>query len=201
MFLDIMPARSHQGGGLFVYHAPLAAGQVFVQGDLVAVDPAGSVIGYPQDGTEALIADNATTGDALGVACWGPGQAGTAELPRTRVMINPITGNAFATGDLIGYWPANSSVSGTLWKAQVLAAGGAAAGVGLATHRNELFQLAFSVGTTPDLGWGVELTAGVPGTDICARVVEVLAVDGRPTGTAGTHFLFEIITALPAALS
>ena len=198
MFLDIQPVRSIMGGSLDVQHAALTAAQIFVQGDLVFMAAAGTLSGFPQDGTEAIVADGVLLAAIVGVAAWGPGQVATAEFNRTRVMTNPITGNAFATGDLIGYYPARK---GNLFKAQVLATGGASAGVGLTTHKGELFQLTHSAGTTPDLGWGVELTAGVPGTDIVAAVVEVLAADGRPSTTAGTHFLFEILTGLPLALS
>lgn len=195
-FLDVMPVRSHMGGHLIVNHAPLTAGQVFVQGEPIFMAAAGTVSGFPQDGTEAIIADFpagdvGTKRNLGGIACWGPGQAATAELTRTRVMIDPATGAAFAAGAVIPYYPFDK---GNVFKAQVLAAGGAAAGVGLATHRGEMFQLTYSAGTTPDLGWGVELTAGVAGTDVLCHVIEVLAADGRPSGTAGTHFLFEIMT-------
>ncbi len=195
-FMDIVPARSLTGGSLVVNHAPLAAGQVFVQGEAVFIDAAGAVAGFPQDGTEALIADFpagtvGTKRNLGGIACWGPGQAATAELTRTRAMIDPTTGLAFAAGAKIPYLPFDK---GNVFKAQVLAAGGAAAGVGLATHRGEMFQLTYCNATTPDLGWGVELTAGVAGTDVLCHVIEVLAADGRVSETAGTHFLFEIIT-------
>lgn len=193
-FLDIMPYQSTHGGGLIVQHGEVTAGQVFVQGELIATVAAGTLTGFPQDGTEAILADVGTTALQVGVACWGPGQAPSAELTRTRAMIDPTTGLAFATGARIGYWPAD--VPGMLFKAQVLATGGAAAGVGLQTHKGELFQLTYCNATTPDLGWGVELTAGVVGTDVLAKVVEVLAADGRPSATAGTHFVFELRTAL-----
>lgn len=199
MFLDIQPTRSHHGGHLDVQHAAMGAAgaaAVFVQGDLVFLDALGQLSNFPMDGTQAIIADLpagtvGTLGNVVGVAAWGPGQLATAEIPRTRVMINPTTGLAFVQGDLVGYYPGNR---GNLFKAQVLAAGGAAAGVGLATHKGEMFQISSSVGTTPDLGWGVELTAAVSGTDIIGLVVEVLAADGRVSATAGTHFLFELFT-------
>ena len=194
-FLDILPARSILGGGLMVQHGALTAAQTFVQGEPVVTVAAGTISGVHANGAQFVLADIGSTGNQCGIACWGPGQAATAELTRTRVMINPITGLAFATGDLIGYWPAD--VPGMLFKGQVLAAGGAAgAGIGLTTHKGELFQITYDASTTPDLGWGVELTAGVVGTDVLAKVVEVLAADGRPSATAGTHFIFELRTAL-----
>lgn len=195
-FLDVSPIRSITGGHLVVNHAPLTTGQVFVQGEPVFMAAAGTLSGAPQDGTEFIIADFpagdvGTKRNLGGIACFGPGQAATAELTRTRVMINPVTGVAFAAGDLIPYFPFDK---GNVFKAQVLAAGGAAAGVGLATHRGEMFQLTYSNGTTPDLGWGVELTAAVAGTDVLCHVLEVITSDGRASETAGTHFLFEVIT-------
>lgn len=199
MFLDIQPYRSITGGSLMVSQATLTAGQVFVQGDLVAIVAAGTISGFPQDGTKAIPGDfGSVTGMMVGVAANGPGQAASAELTRTRAMINPATGLTYATGDVVSYYPA---LPGALFKAQVLAAGGASAGVGLTTHKGELFQLNYCNATTPDLGWGVDLTAGVPGTDICARIWDVLGSDGRRSETAGTHFVFEIITGLPGAAS
>jgi hypothetical protein len=190
---EIIPARSHEGGSLDVQHGPMDLTVGFEAGSLVFMNAAGSVEGFPIDGTQAILADTGTTANMVGVAAYGPGRAATAEFVGNSVKINPDTGNAFVAGDLVAYYPADHN---NLFKAQVLATGGAAAGTGLATHRGELFQVTYSAGTTPDLGWGVELTAGVVGTDVLARVVEVLAADGRVTGTAGTHFLFELMTAL-----
>lgn len=192
-FLEIQPARSVRGGSYDVQHGPVDLTVGFEQGELVFVNAAGSVQGFPIDGTEALMADTGTSGDIVGVAAWGPGRAASAEFAGNSVKNDPNTGLPFVAGALVGYYPADR---GNLFKAQVLAAGGAAAGVGLATHRGEIFQLTYSAGTTPDLGWGVELTAAVVGTDVIARVVEVLAANGRVTETAGTHFLFELMTAL-----
>ena len=195
-FLDVQPVRSLTGGHLVVNHLPLAAAEVFVQGEPILCDAAGAAARAPQDGTEFLIADFpagtvGTKRNLGGIAAVGPGQAATAELTRTRVMIDPTTGLAFAAGALIPYFPFDK---GNVFKAQVLIAGGASAGVGLATHRGEMFQLTYCNATTPDLGWGVELTAAVAGTDVLCHVIEVLAADGRPSAAAGTHFLFEVIT-------
>ena len=184
---DIRPYSSVRGGTMSARQAPMTAlGTAFLPGEVVIVAPgAGTVSIAPQDGTQLVIADG-----VAGVAINGPGLAtATAEKPAAsgygRQYQHPDTGNTYATGDAIWFLPFGE---GNLFSTRVvLAAGGAAAGAAFTgADRGAAFELTYCSGTTPDLGWGLERTAGVYGTDYVAEVMDVLDANGRAVTATGT---------------
>lgn len=186
---DIMPHKSVLGGTLEVRHAPLDATQTFDTGELVKIVDSGEIAEFPADTTEALIADmdSALHG---GIACYGP--AGGAQT-NDRTVTNPKTGIAYATGDEIAYWPLNQDI---LWITDNFFATGAGSAVAPAqTDVGESYQLTHATFGTPDAGWGVEQTAGVAGTDVQAKIVEVLDARFDPiriSSQTGVYVVFTI---------
>lgn len=195
-YRDIQPFSSVLGGTYEARRVPMNASETFEGGELIFVNVDGEAQTFPKDGTEALIADIGAGSLQVGVAVNGPGQAATAEIPTARAWIDPNTGNAYATGAGIHYWP--SDQHNLFITRNVVAAGGAAAGAAPnGADRGVAFQITYVSGTTPDLGWGIERTAGVYGTDVVAKIVDVLDSRGNPVSATadGTFFVFEIQTA------
>lgn len=182
---DIMPWVSPLGGTYEVRWGIMTASETFECGEPVGV-AAGAVTEPPDDGTEWLLADVSGTGLICGIACFGPG-AGN---------LNPATGVAFATGDDIAYWPAGQ---GNLFITEYFFATGAAA---YATPDADNIGVIYQITSGTDTGvenWGVEETAGTPGTDVLANVVEVLDSMKRPiriSGQDGAYVVFEILVDL-----
>ena len=198
---DIMPWKSPLGGTYEVRHSGMTAAESFQVGEPVGItDATGFLLEPPDDGTEFILADIDTVGNRCGIAVNGPGAATSAADPTSQLWIDPRTGNAYATGGLIYYWPADQ---GTLFITNnVHAAGGASAGVApTAAEIGEIFQITYGTYGTPDGGWGIEYTAGVPGTDVFATVIDVLDANFNSLvvplvgAGAGVWVVFEMKTA------
>lgn len=196
---DIRPFASPRGGTRVVRHAPMTAGQGFLPGEVVQVVAAGTVTALHKDGNQLLLADCAAP-LSCGIAINGPGTSpATAELTAAngwgRLWIHPDSGETYANSSYKG----GAVGSPLIWflpfghpdqlfvTSTVLAAGGAAAGAAFTgADRYDQFQLTYCSGTTPDLGWGIERTAGVAGTDFVATIVDVLDARGQSVSIAGT---------------
>ena len=197
-YKDIRPYKDTLGGANWVRWAPMKASETFEGGELIYIDSSGYAATLPKDGTQALLADISGTGGICGVAINGPGAAASAAVPTARAWVNPDTGSAYATGDKIYYHPAQQ---GNLFIAPALVAGGAS-GKSTAVSgaaRGIVYELTYESASTPDAGWGVELTAGVTGTDILARVWDVLDSNYLPiaaSASTGVWVVFEIVTSI-----
>ena len=178
---DIMPFRSAHGGAYAVRWAPMGDGETFEIGEPVGLDNDGTLIEMPIDESPVVPGD-ADTGLQMGIACFGPG-AGN---------INPQTGVAFAENDMVAYWPVNRGI--IFMSNNFMNTGMTAAVVPLHTDVGESYQISYS--TAAPIGWGVEQTAGVAGTDLEAHIVDVLDVNlaplNRSAGT-GVWLLFDLI--------
>lgn len=193
---DIRPFSSSQGGTHAIRVAPMTAAQGFLPGEPVMIVDAGTVTSCVKDGTEILVAD--ADGGVIGLAINGPGAAASAELIAAdgwgRLWIHPDSGETYAnTTDFgalgspkIWYIPFGLPDQLFITDNVVVAAGGGAGAAFTGADRGESFQITYVSGTTPDLGWGLERTAGVPGTDLVARVVDILDARMRPVTIAGT---------------
>lgn len=175
---DIMPWTSPSGGSVELRYGPMDASEVFEVGEPVFVGNTGEIAEFPDDGTEALIAD-LDSGLQMGIAAFGPG-AGN---------IDPRTGSAFATGAEVAYWvvsPNQQWITPNFWATG--AAGTAATPA--QTDVGEAYQL-----SEGGAGWGVEQTAAVTGTDVRAVVQDVLDSDKKPiriSGNTGAYVVFTI---------
>jgi hypothetical protein len=183
-YRDIWPFRSARGHTFRVAWAPMNAAEGFLAGEPILINADGEAATCVKDGTEILIAE--ANG---GVALNGPGAAVSAELIAAdgwgRLWIHPDTGNAYATGDRIWYVPWQDDVE--FITSNVVAAGGATAGAAFTgADRGDLFQMSYVAATTPDLGWGIERTAGVHGTDLVCVVTDILDAQLRPVTATGT---------------
>lgn len=192
--LDIMPWISPLGGTYEARWGQMTASEEFDIGEPVMVVTAGTLTEPTDDAAQWVITEFTGGTSAIhgGIACFGPGAAaGSAN-------INWKTGNEFTALDDIAYWPFNQ---GILFKTSNFFAAGAGSAVApVQTDVGESYQITY--GTTSPIGWGVEQTAGVPGVDVCAGIIEVLDSTGDPiriTGNAGTQVVFEITAGLPAA--
>lgn len=193
---DIKPYSSVRGGTFSVRSGPMNASEAFLPGHVVFVNSDGEVATAPSDGTQFVLAD-AQSQDAVGIAINGPGAAATAELVAADgwgVLHNhPDTGLAYATGDRIWYVPFGE---GNLFVTRnVHAAGGSGAGAAPnGADRGDPFQLTYESGSTPDLGWGIERTAGVEGTDFVAHIQDVVDANGQSVDatTDGVAFIFTV---------
>ena len=180
---DIMPYVSPLGGTYETRHGSMTAAQAFAAGEPVAVVDAGTLTEPDQDNTEIIITDIDSAGFG-GIACYGPGE----------IDIDPKTGAAFATGAQIPYWPWGQGIlfiTSNFW-----ATGGSATAVTpLQTDVGEAYQMTYATAGAPVLGWGLEQTAGVRGTDLVCLVHDVLDANFAPirisSGT-GVYLLFEI---------
>lgn len=172
----------------------LTASEVFEAGDMVGIVNAGTLTEPTDDAAQYTLAQMDTVGNICGVAATGVQSSG--------VTLNDFnTGIAITTGAQIAFWPADQ---GTLFITRHLTtAGGTTAVAPALTDIGEIYQISYNTtaNTTalPDqLGWGVEQTAGVPGTDVCAIVVDVLDANYVPIkasgGPAGVYVVFEIKT-------
>lgn len=193
---DIMPFKSPLGNTFELRHYPVTASQTFQMGEPVALVDAGTLTEPPQDVDEFKLADIDTVGNVCGIAAWGPGAATSAADPNSRAAINPQTGVAYAVGGDIGIWPADQ---GTLFITDnFFAAAGGSAVVPAGTDRGEIYQITYATFGTPDGGWGIEQTAGVPGTDVVAVVHDVLNSRYEPIAyndtTTGVYVVFEMKT-------
>jgi hypothetical protein len=180
---DIMPWKSPLGGTYEVRWGAMTAGEDFEIGEPIGLVDAGTLTEPPQDTTEVLHADF-DAGHCVGIACFGPG-AGN---------INPMTGVAFATGDMIAYWPIDQ---GTLFiTSNFHSDAGAAAVVPALTDVGESYELDYATAAAP-IGWGLDQTANATVTELGCKVVEVLDTNYNPTyhplwnGT-GVYLVFEI---------
>jgi hypothetical protein len=178
-----MPWISPLGGTYEVRWNQMTSGELFEVGEPVAIIAAGTLTEPPDNAGEIILGDHCATGELGGIACFGPG-AGN---------IDPRTGAAFAALGMIAYWPWNQ---GTLFITENFFAAGAAADVAmLLTDIGVVYQVTYN--TTATIGWGVEQTAGVPGTDLCARVQDVLDADKVPiriSGGTGAYMIFDLTT-------
>lgn len=184
---DIMPAKDTQGAANMLQRGTMTSGEVFAVGDIIAKVDAGTITEPHDDGAQVVTAD-ADSGQLFGVAA-SPGvdpSTGTS-LP------NPRTGVAYAAGDEILYWPAGR---GILFKTKNFITAGGTTGTGIppGTIVGESLQVTY--GTAATIGWGVENTAGVDGTDLLAIVHSVLDARGRPIAasdtTTGVWVIFEL---------
>lgn len=186
---DIMPWKSPLGGSYEVRYAGMTAAQTFDVGEPVVVVTAGTVTEATAAGW--VVTDFTTAGSSAmqgGIACNGPG-AGN---------INPDTGIAYATNDKIAFWPLNQGIlfiTDNFYATGASAAGGAT--TPLVTDIGESYELS-SDGTV----WVVEQTAAAPGTDVQARIVDVLDTNKAPiriTGQTGVYVVFELCATMTAA--
>jgi hypothetical protein len=179
-----MPWISPRGGTYEVRWGSMTASEVFEIGEPVGVVDAGTLTEPPDDATEWLLADQDAVGNIVGIAAFGPGGGN----------INPATGAAFASLDDVAFWPADQ---GTLFITDNMFAAAAGSAVAPAqTDVGEIYQITYST-TAGIIGWGIERTAGVYGTDVCAVVHEVLDAQKAPlriSGGTGVYAIFEIKT-------
>jgi len=206
---DIRPYTSPRGGTYRVIGGPMTAAQAFLAGEVVMIAAAGTVEIAPKDGTQYILAD-AVTPHFSGIAVNGPGLAtATAELVAAdgwgRLWNHPDSGETYANsrykGGALGspyIWIIPFGSPEMLFvTSKIHAAGGAGAEAAASitgADRGDQFQLSYVSGTTPDLGWGVEKTAGVKGTDFVATVIDVLNARGESVSIAGvgTQYVFNV---------
>lgn len=196
-FRDIQPYKSHEGGHIDIAYAPMNASETFEGGELICINTDGEAQTFTKNGGQAVLAQAGIgTGLIVGVAVNGPGAAASAAVPTGRAWVNPETGTTYATGDQIAYYVTGP---GRLFISKALVAGGAS-GASTAVSgaaRGIIYEITYESASTPDAGWGVELTAGVAGTDVLAKVVDVLDSNYRrisATATNGVYVVFEILT-------
>jgi hypothetical protein len=191
-----------------VIYAPMTAAEAFLAGEVVQVVAAGTVTAIHKNGAQYVLADAASP-HMTGLAINGPGAAATAELTAAngwgRLWNHPDSGDGYAASSYKG----GAVGSPLIWMvpfgdpqqyfvtSKILAAGGATAETAASitgADRGDQFQITYCSGTTPDVGWGVERTAGVKGTDFVATVVDVLDATGRSVSIAGvgTQYVFNV---------
>ena len=104
--------------------------------------------------------------------------------------IDPRTGVAFAALGFIAYYPMNE---GNLFITSVFTiAGGGTAVAPALTDIGEAYQLSLGAANSQ---WGPERTSAIAGTDVQARIVDVLDAQGttiRTSGEAGVSVVFTI---------
>lgn len=193
--VNIRPYPSLNGTAFPTARAPMAASETFCPGELIFINSSGLAASYPRDGTQSLIADNSSTGLVTGVAATGPGAAASAARPWSRAYNNPDTGTTYATGDFIYYYPTGP---GRLFMAPLLVAGGASGVSSAATDASRaiIYEITYESASTPDAGWGVEITAGSAATDLLARVWEIYDLNFNPLAygaSNGAYAVFEIV--------
>jgi hypothetical protein len=201
---DIVPVDFQDATSKMRY-GTLLAGEAFRPGELVFLTAIGDVEEFTDDGAQATIAQIDGTGNVCGIAASSGDIAGTAAgSGRFATTTYPSTAadGLPNTGDHVYFYPANVGiVFQTTW---FHAAGGAgAAAIPDADDVGQQFQLSKPNAGANDNHWGVEETAGVTGTDVCALVVAVLDNLGRPlaaddaTNGVTVHFTLHATNAAP----
>lgn len=195
-YRDIRPFKSARGEHDRIQVAPMNASETFQGGELIFINTDGEAATFAKNGGQATLAQITGEGLIVGVAVNGPGAASDAAVPNNRAWVNPETGNSYATGDKIYYYETGP---GQLFISRALVAGGAS-GLSSAVSgadRGTIYEITYESASTPDAGWGVELTAGVAGTDVLARIVDILDVNYKrvsATATDGIWVVYEILT-------
>ena len=202
---DIMPFKSPLGGTYEVRWAGMTASSKWLRGQPVGLDGAGRLTS-PADAVTQVLINNFGDGDAtdtsatgLGISCQSVGVDdgdGTRSLTaRTGfpLPINPETGAAYGTNAAVAWWPAGQ---GTLFITKNFHdAATTAAVVPVISDIGQQYTLSASVTVAAGLGFGVEQTNATIGTDIIAKVVDVLDSQKSPirkSGNAGVYVVFEI---------
>ena len=180
---DIMPLN-HGGATPLVVEGRMNASETFEVGELVFLNDDGEVEEFPQDASEALVAD-ADSGVIFGIATGGPSDV-------TARNINPDTGVAYATGDRVSFWRAGNP--GQLWITDnYFATAHGAAATPPGTIVGEALQVGYS---TTAAAWGLSVDAATEGTDIVCRVTAVLDSQKDPISatdtTNGVYVVFEM---------
>lgn len=197
-FRDIWPYQSVTGSTMTILSAPMTAAEAFLAGEIVSVVAAGTVTAVHQNGAQFVLGD-VISPHMAGVALNGPGlTTATAEKPASQgygqLFVHPDSGESYANsrfkGGALGspeIWFVPFDDTSTFITRNVLAAGGAAAGAAFTgADRGDIFQITYCSGTTPDVGWGLERTTGVQGTDFAAQIVDVLDSSFKRVNIAGT---------------
>jgi len=207
-YWDIRPYRCARGGVNKIIYAPMTAAQAFLPGHVVEIVAAGTVTALHENGAQVVLADTASD-FTCGIAINGPGAAVSAELVAAdgwgKLHIHPDSGDTYANsrykGGALGsplIWIIPFGDPDQLFVTDnIFAAGGAGAEAAASitgADRGDQFQITYCSGTTPDLGWGVEKTAGVKGTDFVATVLDVLNARGESVSIAGvgTQYVFNV---------
>lgn len=178
---DIMPFKSPLGGTFTVKTGRLSAAQTFEIGEPIGVVNAGTIQEMPIDESPWQPGD-ADTGLQMGIACYGPGAAN----------INPQTGTTYTTNDEVSYWPINEGI--IFITDNFMDTTMATAVTPVQTDVGEAYQVSYS--TAAPIGWGIEQTAATAGTDVEARIVDVLDINKAPisrSGGTGVYLLFELV--------
>lgn len=176
---DIMPWRSVLGGTYRVKWAPMTASEVFETGEPVGVVAAGTLT-EPVGATTSVVVGDFENGLG-GIAVIGPG-AGN---------INPATGDAFATGDDVAYWPfgdGNEFITDNAFATGDTTTAHVPVQADVGTH----YKMNQAAAAT---AWGIEVTAALPGVDLVCLITEVLDVNKAPlrvSGGTGVYMVFEV---------
>jgi hypothetical protein len=152
------------------FHGPLAASQVYGEGDPVFVDPAsGTLIVCDSDATPILV------GECTGFA--GAAASGEESATRTGLAYGGGPGGA-STSTARTYYEATSG-TGLLLRTKNFYATGAAGTDEAKTGalRGLLRQISADNVADATAQWGVENTAGAHGTHLVAEIVDVLNDD------------------------
>jgi len=189
----IMPFITGSGGPR-VRYGRLNASEAFREGALVAINDEGEVEEFPIDGSPAIISDvcaTATSGVLGGISAMDGDTTRTDGFAR-------VADGTFKSA-LVSYYPWNDAtlfITKNFWATgdpttDVIPPGTMVGDIYLITAR-----------AADDL-WGVEQTVGVPGTNPCAVVHQVLNSRMEPIGatdtTTGVWIVFEIQAGLEAA--
>jgi len=178
----------------------MTTGGTFQYGDPLSRIDAGTLTFAPQDVTQWIIGDFSATGTITfdgGIALAGPKDG---DLPDFR------TGTTYAAGAMIPYVPINNPQQQFI--AKLTAAGGGALAAPAVTDIGESYQMSYATangaGTSTDLGWCVEQTAGAVGTDVCAFVNDVLdaqyvSLNEPSNDGTGVYCVFTITATTAAA--
>ncbi len=183
---DITPFHSEHGGHNSIRWGEMTASEVFEGGEPIMVVDAGTLTEPTDNAAQWVVSEFSATGTSAlsgGIAVFGPG-AGN---------IDPETGLAFATGGAVAFYPINEG--NLFFTGNFYAAGGGSVLAPVLTDMGEAYQLVYGTFGTPDAGWGIEQTSAVAGTDVQARIVDILDSTLRPirsSGNAGVGVVFEI---------
>jgi hypothetical protein len=175
---DFMPFIVGSGGPR-VRYGRLNASETFREGEVVYINNDGEVAEGPADDSVLLIAD-LDSGVLGGVA------AMDGDTTRT-------DGFARSTGALVSYYPWND---GTLFITKKYVSAADTVAIPPGTIVGESFQVHGSNATVLTANWEILSTAGVPGTDICAEIHQVLNSRMEPIlatdTTTGVWVVFEL---------